>query len=337
VTGVSDEVVAGTVSGPSADWWRPTRTLATWLTWLLVAQAAGQLALVFVDSATPWLRMHAAFDALLDNRDATARRLFDHVWDGNNQALTQVLGYATVAVTVMIIIWSWRGAHNTRALGRVGARLSPGWTIAAWLIPVASFVMPYLVVSDLWRSSDPESPRGDGWRSRPPSPLVPGWWLARVGAQVFTFLAVGLAVSGTTGRSATEALLVTAHAVGVAAALLEIVVIRRITERQEAQQAADPAPTSRPAPRQYRAPATTDGPGWYPDPAGQHDHRYWDGTAWTEHVSTAGVASIAPVTPPDWYPDPTGRFHWRYWTGHEWTEHVSRDQELFLDPPQGDD
>ena len=37
--------------------------------------------------------------------------------------------------------------------------------------------------------------------------------------------------------------------------------------------------------------------------------------------------------PEGWYPDPTGRFHWRYWTGREWTEHVSRDEELFLDPP----
>ena len=73
-------------------------------------------------------------------------------------------------------------------------------------------------------------------------------------------------------------------------------------------------------------------PGWYPDPARRHEHRYWDGSAWTEHVSTAGVAATAPVTPPDWYPDPTGRFDWRYWTGHGWTEHVSRDQELFVDP-----
>jgi hypothetical protein len=108
--------------------------------------------------------------------------------------------------------------------------------------------------------------------------------------------------------------------------------VRRITEHQEAQQAADPAPTSRPVVRELSGPVTPDGPGWYPDPARRHEHRYWDGSAWTEHVSTAGVAATAPVTPPDWYPDPTGRFDWRYWTGHGWTEHVSRDQELFVDP-----
>ncbi|CAN5444060.1 hypothetical protein BH10ACT2_BH10ACT2_21540 [soil metagenome] len=28
--------------------------------------------------------------------------------------------------------------------------------------------------------------------------------------------------------------------------------------------------------------------GWYADPAGRFDLRYWDGTTWTEHVSRAG-------------------------------------------------
>jgi hypothetical protein len=38
-------------------------------------------------------------------------------------------------------------------------------------------------------------------------------------------------------------------------------------------------------------------PGWFPDPTGQHDHRWWDGAAWTEHVADAGVAGRAPLTP----------------------------------------
>lgn len=34
---------------------------------------------------------------------------------------------------------------------------------------------------------------------------------------------------------------------------------------------------------------------WYPDPSGRYTHRYWDGTAWTEHVSRDGQKQIDPV------------------------------------------
>ena len=32
-------------------------------------------------------------------------------------------------------------------------------------------------------------------------------------------------------------------------------------------------------------------PGWLTDPSGRHQLRYWDGVAWTPHVSDNGVAS----------------------------------------------
>ncbi len=44
-----------------------------------------------------------------------------------------------------------------------------------------------------------------------------------------------------------------------------------------------PAP---PAPPSPTIPA-----GWYSDPAARHEHRFWDGARWTEHVSDAGVPS----------------------------------------------
>jgi uncharacterized protein YxjI len=35
---------------------------------------------------------------------------------------------------------------------------------------------------------------------------------------------------------------------------------------------------------------------WYPDPLGRHELRYWDGSQWTEHVSSHGRQSIDPPT-----------------------------------------
>ncbi len=41
---------------------------------------------------------------------------------------------------------------------------------------------------------------------------------------------------------------------------------------------------------------------WYPDPSGRAELRYWDGTAWTEHISNNGVQGIDSVDAP---PPPT--------------------------------
>jgi hypothetical protein len=43
----------------------------------------------------------------------------------------------------------------------------------------------------------------------------------------------------------------------------------------------------------------THAPGWLPDPLGRYQYRYWDGSEWTDRVSTQGSSEIDPdgVTP----------------------------------------
>ena len=40
-----------------------------------------------------------------------------------------------------------------------------------------------------------------------------------------------------------------------------------------------------------------------------------------------------PAVPAGWYADPSGRYELRYWDGGAWTEHVSRAGQQFTDPP----
>ena len=37
---------------------------------------------------------------------------------------------------------------------------------------------------------------------------------------------------------------------------------------------------------------------WHADPTGRHELRYWDGAAWTDHVSDQGVTTTDPVDAP---------------------------------------
>jgi len=56
----------------------------------------------------------------------------------------------------------------------------------------------------------------------------------------------------------------------------------QVTEPEPEPVVAEPA-AQEPAPVESTVPA-----GWYADPSGRYELRYWDGSAWTEHVSRAG-------------------------------------------------
>jgi hypothetical protein len=43
--------------------------------------------------------------------------------------------------------------------------------------------------------------------------------------------------------------------------------------------------------------------------------------------------AVESAVPAGWYADPSGRFELRYWDGTAWTEHVSRAGQQFTDPP----
>lgn len=44
-------------------------------------------------------------------------------------------------------------------------------------------------------------------------------------------------------------------------------------------------------------------------------------------------AAVTPSVPAGWYADPAGRFELRYWDSTAWTEHVSRAGQQYTDPP----
>jgi hypothetical protein len=52
----------------------------------------------------------------------------------------------------------------------------------------------------------------------------------------------------------------------------------------------------------------------------------------TQPVAEAAPA-VESAVPAGWYADPSGRFELRYWDGTAWTEHVSRAGQQFTDPP----
>jgi hypothetical protein len=56
-------------------------------------------------------------------------------------------------------------------------------------------------------------------------------------------------------------------------------------------------------------------------------------TAATPAYTPAAQPASTPAVPAGWYTDPSGRYELRYWNGDEWTEHVARNGQQYTDAP----
>ena len=225
----------------AATTWRSLQGLTTALTvllWLAAADAVFAVVAYIKRLSVLDDIINGKFDTDLVQRSSDSRDLLN--------AATAIMGLLTLAIFVLIIIWMVRAMNNNEMLGRVNPRLSPGWGIGGWFIPLANLVIPALIFQDLWRGSDPTRARNDP--ARRTGGLVAAYWTAHVISSA-RFLSEGseddarnfddIRTFRTHDRIALVGMVAT-----IAAAILGIQVIRRIANRQEeclrGQQAAWP-------------------------------------------------------------------------------------------------
>jgi hypothetical protein len=163
--------------------------------------------------------------------------LVDHTVKTAADAVSAVVGFlllVSLAITVLFIIWMWRAASNLPLFGRVRPKFSPGFAIGGWFIPLANFIIPGMQMFDIDKGSGPrlrsgERPRGSG--------LVVVWWIVFVVGRLGAFAAPSFKLFhryDVDGFDIVNVLLVVGSALTAIAAVLAILVIRRITSRQEA-------------------------------------------------------------------------------------------------------
>jgi hypothetical protein len=82
-----------------------------------------------------------------------------------------------VAAGVFGVIWMYRIATNARAMGRT-TTFAPVFAILGWVLPPFLFILPLLILRELWKASDPNTPPGsDGWRASGENPLLYLWFV----------------------------------------------------------------------------------------------------------------------------------------------------------------
>jgi hypothetical protein len=158
----------------------------------------------------------------------------------------------TVGTAVVFCVWFVTAYQNVRRLGASGLTYAAGWAAGGFFVPILSLFVPYVIAQETWKASGPGIPVGDrrGWRDVPGSMLVRAWWACWLLAS-FTSLFADLM-----GRFAprhdlrphqTAALAyAAAHGLTAAAAVLALILVQKIRERQNRRhEAALPGGTSR--------------------------------------------------------------------------------------------
>jgi len=152
--------------------------------------------------------------------------------------IAQGVQAAVFGVTFLAFLaWLYRLRANLRALGVRKLDLARYWSVLGFLIPAVNFVLPYQVMAEVWRASDPSVLDRFEWKVVEPPRILTLWWATFVIAATLELAAFGL--GQTAGVIAFKSLVASAVAVladavtGVSASLAYFVVTRLATAQVE--------------------------------------------------------------------------------------------------------
>jgi hypothetical protein len=139
---------------------------------------------------------------------------------------------------VSFLVWFSRSYHNLPALGAEGLEYSPGVAIGWWFMPLGNFWKPFRVAVEIWKASDPTTPKSDlASRGGMPTPaLLAIWWMGWLTALVVDNLVAAPDRVKYQGDVVTLPMVV-ASGFDILAAALAMAVILEIDRRQTAKHA----------------------------------------------------------------------------------------------------
>ncbi|WP_329273196.1 DUF4328 domain-containing protein [Streptomyces sp. NBC_01451] len=175
--------------------------------WLLARFAQASIATAAV---TDVFRAAAVRDDYLDRSAASLHK---------SGLISMAFVYLMTFTIVLFLVWLVQSRRNATELFPLATLPSRGWTIGAWFIPVVNFFVPRRLVLDIGRASSVS------WDQKRDTTLVNLWW----GAWITHSLVLVVADQAAPWSMA---LLVVAEALMIAAAVLLVLVIERITTLQ---------------------------------------------------------------------------------------------------------
>jgi len=149
--------------------WKDQQSLTRWLQRLLYLSLA-----IDVLQLTDEARQRHAFSGLIAQgiETASAAQATDHADLWSSSFVTVPLVCATLLIFVVAATWIYRAAGNLRALDVQGLKVSPGWAVGWYFVPIANLWKPYEAMKEIWQAST----RPQQWQGAAVSPVLPLWW-----------------------------------------------------------------------------------------------------------------------------------------------------------------
>ena len=136
---------------------------------------------------------------------------------------------AAVVAAVTFLVWFHRAATNHDIFQRVDAGTGRS-AVASFFIPVLNLVLPYKIMKSVWDGAGYADQHGS-------SAIVTFWWFTWIGGNLLS--SVGGLLTGSAGNDAGRLASATRFdmlciGINALAGVLAILVVRRLSERQEA-------------------------------------------------------------------------------------------------------
>ncbi len=93
----------------------------------------------------------------------------------------------TLAAVIGAACWLQRARANADALSAAPHRLTAGWAVGGWFVPIGSLWLPYVVAIDVVRA---------GGTARPRTSVVAWWWATWLGGYPLLGVAFGCLIVG---------------------------------------------------------------------------------------------------------------------------------------------
>jgi hypothetical protein len=143
---------------------------------------------------------------------------------------------SNVGSVIVVSVWIYQAHMNLDAMGVYGRKITPGWAVGWFFVPVANLFKPLEAMRQLWKGSDP-TPRQQSWKRNPSSALLGWWWAFWLFANLvsnLSFNAYALAMQTRKVEDYHQAagVSIVASAFWILAGVLLIVIIWSIDSRQ---------------------------------------------------------------------------------------------------------